>query len=248
MDSDVRRLLDMTRKNVEYSLYSVYLKYGDRISIPSNLIYGGNALERIVSGERRISRMLNDALSDNDLISADILLQNGANVNGVNYRGDTPLEDLTNRKICSINAVKLLLHYGANVNHIYKYGETELMYCISNNNYECAKLLLERGALLDISSHDGFTALMLVALRGTLEFIKLILFNEDGSIRDGIDLDHQDLSGKTSLMLLAMKNNEEAIRLFLHIGASHDIKDKDRKMAIDYAKHRSKSYYLLRDL
>lgn len=73
------------------------------------------------------------------------------------------------------NTLKVLLEKGVSLNTIDQIGgETPLMYVIGRNHFECAKLLLEFGADVNIRARDGHT--ILDAIKERPEMHELIKF------------------------------------------------------------------------
>lgn len=98
---------------------------------------------------------------DSDLIIAKKLLDSGANIEKINPRtGNTPLiysivrldEEFT-------DGLELLLDKGANINHQNFAAQTTLMICPTIGAFETAKILLKRGAHVNITDDKGNTAL-----------------------------------------------------------------------------------------
>jgi ankyrin repeat protein len=72
-----------------------------------------------------------------------------------------------------VNTLKALLEKGVSPNTIDRIGgETPLMYAMGRNHFECAKLLLEFGADVNIRDKDGHTVLDVI--KGRPEMLELI--------------------------------------------------------------------------
>lgn len=90
-----------------------------------------------------------------------ILVENGANVNGGSNNGIPLLESIYLEDNITI---QYLIKHGANVNVVYTdfrindNTRTPLMYAVQNNNIDKVKLLLEAGANPEYQSSDGLTA------------------------------------------------------------------------------------------
>lgn len=99
-----------------------------------------------------------------NLPAMKLLIQNGADVNAMDYRySHTPLiaaSGFNNR--ANFKAIKLLIESGADVNIFDVYRTTPLMYAAGIQKYDMAnieafKLLLENGADMDIVNINGHT-------------------------------------------------------------------------------------------
>ena len=72
-----------------------------------------------------------------------------------------------------IESVKKFIDYGANVNEKSN-GMTPLMFAARYNKVEIIKLLLSKGARLDVKDENGFTALKHAELSNANEAIQLL--------------------------------------------------------------------------
>src|SRR5690606_8065832 len=108
--------------------------------------------------------VLMHALKHNNYSMINGLLEHELDIEHQNKNGDTPL--MYAFLYCNYTKIKLLLNRGANINHRNKTGETSILMLAKSlvdrpeffyerpvhiyykclNNYEKAKLLLERGA------------------------------------------------------------------------------------------------------
>ena len=77
-----------------------------------------------------------------------LLLKNGADVDGISNDGSTPIFSARGNYIDPITVTKLLIKAGADVNHVNKYGMTPLKLASGpNGNKEVAQLLIKAGAV-----------------------------------------------------------------------------------------------------
>lgn len=102
---------------------------------------------------------------------------------------------------------------GAKVNRINKAGMTPLMAAAFFNRLKIAEFLLKKRANIDaVNRTNGVTALMLAAIAGNEEFVKLLVSrNADMHLRDN--------HGKTALMIASEKQNEKMVTLLKSLGA-----------------------------
>jgi len=103
----------------------------------------------------------------------NILLDNGANVNGIDQFGRTALMEAVqygNEKI-----VEALLKHGANVNAADEYGKTALIIAIEKGHTQIANMLLLTHAIdIDAETSDGNTALTYAREQGNNEMVELL--------------------------------------------------------------------------
>lgn len=91
------------------------------------------------------------------------LLENGADINRANHRGETALMMVCRNAVGKKKAIKLLLAAGADVNAADKEGQTALMGLASEGGYtELMHILIKFGADPDIRNNKGQTALDLL--------------------------------------------------------------------------------------
>jgi len=121
-------------------------------------------------------------------------------------------------------------------------GNTALMYAsgwgIVTKNPERAKILLDKGAKVNLQNKKGETALMMAAYRGHVDTAKLL-------IDRGANIELKDTSGRTALMTASaatidLKDNNsdfpEFVKLLLDKGANINAKDKNNSTALSLAK------------
>ena len=84
------------------------------------------------------------------------------------------------------------------VNELNVYGDTALMWACEYGHKEVARLLLERGASVDLKDQYGLTALIGASVHALAEVVELLLNNN-------ADPDLQDNDGNTALMWAVME-------------------------------------------
>ena len=107
---------------------------------------------------------------------ARVLIENGADVNGVDAHddmmGSTPLMSAVSMN--SLAIARLLLDSGANINAVNVRGWTALMYAVVTNRMEIMSLLIDRGADAGLRNRDGATAQKLAEVRNRKEMAQLL--------------------------------------------------------------------------
>ena len=204
------------------------------------------------------------------------LLEKGADVNVQSKQGRMPLH-VAAAVDGGVNGVRMLLDKGADVNAAAPkdpgpfptpmgHGATALLEAAKLTNSATLKLLLERGAKVDLTDDHGITPLMQAAMTGQLENVKLLLdaganvnaMNQFhltpfliAAIRDnnevtklliarGADVQVRDFVDGTALMWAAFseRGNPEMVALLLQKGIDPAIKNKMGETALDMAKKR----------
>jgi ankyrin repeat protein len=100
--------------------------------------------------------------------------------------------------------LQVLLDEGAQINHLDKAGYSALMAAVINNHRETARLLIERGAALDVQSgDDGRTALMWAVRNRNADMVSLLLVA-------GADQNVKNLQGQTAGDLALSLTSDES--------------------------------------
>ena len=181
-----------------------------------------------------------EALKDNNLETAKLILKKITDINAVNNDGKSIL-------MCSIDldnpgATDLLLRNKASIETENVNGNTCLSYAVFKNKDDVIiNKLLKYGADVNTKNYDGLTPLMLAALNKNHDLAKLML-------EYGADVNAVDAIGRTALMLCSIDpktefhdthrpSNQfsETARLLLNSGAKINIKDRTKSDALSYA-------------
>lgn len=175
---------------------------------------------------------LHEAASGNpgsDMI-ARILIDNGANVDGLGGNGMTPLHHAA---LDGAEAVaKVLLEKGCNVNfrRTIKDRSTPLIYAARSGNEEMVKMLLDAGADISIRNSRQITALHSAAESGFRgQAVARLL------IEKGADITARDYRRKTPLLCAAGGGSTSTVKLMLEKGSSIDARDEDHQTALHAA-------------
>lgn len=130
------------------------------------------------------------------------LVDNGADINGCDIRGWTPLHYACHIGKTSIHVARLLLERGADANVRGRDGTAPIHCAVTEGHLEIVKLLLEFEANIDVLDGSGSTALHAAVLKGSAEIFKL-LCARSRKIRDK--------QGRTAFHTAAMAGFSDAI-------------------------------------
>jgi ankyrin repeat protein len=122
-----------------------------------------------------------DTIRASDLPAMRALLAAGADVNGADPTGATPLMHAA--AVGSPEAMRLLVDAGANVNATAADGSTALMWATADSGK--VALLLGRGANINTAAKDGTTALVAAAQRGAADVVRLLLAHKADPMASG---------------------------------------------------------------
>jgi ankyrin repeat protein len=112
-----------------------------------------------------------------------------------------------------MEAVRALVEHGANVNvKESRGGQTALMWAVSEGRLEVARLLIDRGALVNDASASGFTPLMFAARGGNVELARHLLSK-------GARINETAQDGASPLHVAVVRGHVELAELLLTHGA-----------------------------
>ncbi len=146
---------------------------------------------------------------------------------GVSFNQDALAESVKEGKL---QAVSLFIDAGLSPDAKDKHGVTMLCAAIRANHGNIMRLLLERGANIDLQSEDRLNSpVMDATAMGANELLAELLAK-------GPDLNLKSKDGQTALVIAVGRNDAESVRLLLEAGADPDIEDKLGFTARKYAK------------
>jgi ankyrin repeat protein len=153
------------------------------------------------------------------------LLNGGASTEIENNLGETALLRYTKNQY--IKGIRILLqHDGVNIDHRNNGGKTAL-YLSLTGSLEITKILLDKGATVDIPNNFGVTPLMFYAHLSGIDRIDLLL-------AAGADVDWQDNSGNTALIIaVKARKTKKTVQKLLNAGATIGIQNKKGQTAMD---------------
>ena len=108
----------------------------------------------------------------------------------------------------------LLLDNGVNVNKLYgPFKQWPIEYAITEDNVQCVKKLIEKGARLDSIVNGNVCVWSEIACMGNVELVKCMLDH-------GVDKECTDLEGNSLLSYVVLSGDIEAIRYVLDLGVT----------------------------
>jgi len=128
-------------------------------------------------------------------------IENGADVNARNYKGDTPLRYAM--VFGNVDVARTLIEHGAQVKD--KDILPELA-AYGRGGAEMAKLLLEAGADVDEATSGGYTPLIIAAGRGYTDIVRVLL-------EAGANVHAVGTSNKTAKSLAYARGYNETAKL-----------------------------------
>ncbi len=131
----------------------------------------------------------------------------------------------------SLHIANLLTVAGADINEKDQYGQTALMYAVSQNLQKGVQLLLKAGADVNCKNARDETVLMRAAFKNLSDMLSLL-------IRNGANVNEKDISGWTALMYASKGGAEQCINILRSAGADPDARNKKGETAAQIAKKR----------
>lgn len=113
-----------------------------------------------------------EAINDIDIVSMNVLLAEGANVDTVDQNGNTPL--MLASKIGNPRMVKIILAHNPDVNMKNNEGNTALMIASEHGQFFIAAQLINNGAEMHAKNDKGLTPLEIAIRNGHPSIINLL--------------------------------------------------------------------------
>lgn len=135
---------------------------------------------------------LHAAVLGNQIKIAEILIQKGVDVNGVDKSHRSPLSVAANNGLNDLSV--LLLGHGAKVAHKDSYGNTPLMLALKSHNWELVDNLVLFGADINAKKDNGMSAIHEAVVSGDIEMMQQIYQMKN------VKLNLKDHNGKTALL------------------------------------------------
>ena len=151
-----------------------------------------------------------------------VLVQGGADVNEYGYKFKRPL--IIAAEWGKPKCVEVLLELGADVNARI-FGDTALVFAISNNHYKCVDKLIATEADVNIPGFNYITALMIASRDGRHKYLNQLL-------KAGADVNKQDTNGNTALLYAVKAGNVEFFDALIKAGADVNKQDSNGSTAL----------------
>lgn len=195
---------------------------------------GSNLIEQYITAHIEDMEVINSALRwavyTKYHLFISLLISKGADVNAIDYGGNTMLLDvISNLSIDACEIVPILLGINADVNVVDANGFTPLMHAVSRST-DIVNLLLQAGAnanAMEVVFRS--TALHIAVHHGQQDTIKLLL-------QAGANTSIREWLGMTALHIAAHLGQQDTIKLLLHAGADTFIRDSENKTPLDSAR------------
>jgi len=175
------------------------------------------------------------AAGGGDLARISVLLKQGANVNGRDPQGRTPVMAATYGR--HARAVEALIRAGADVNPRDQMLNNPFLYAGAEGLLDILKLAAAAGADPRLTNRYGGTALIPAAERGHVEVVDWLLANTK------VEVNHVNRLGWTALLEAIVLSDggprhQRIVATLIRHGADVNIPDREGRRPLDHARAR----------
>ena len=163
---------------------------------------------------------LHAAAAKGQVIVAEFLLANGADLNAPDGSGETPLHIAVGNGHKAMTELLLARKAEPNARNNNSNGETPLMAAARNGFKSVAELLLAQGAAVNARSVKGESALHLAVVSGNKTMVELLLAKQ-------ADINLKTERGETPLHVAVMTRQAWLVKLLLAHKADPEVVDQD---------------------
>lgn len=117
---------------------------------------------------------IHHAIREGDILLAKSFIDRGADINGRDAKGNTPLHSSVDG-IAKLDLSKALIAAGAQINARNNTGVTPIHWAAQHNNTDAAKLLISEGVDLNLADNYGRTCLHTAVRNDDSEMVELLL-------------------------------------------------------------------------
>ncbi len=189
------------------------------------LEHGANPNDVFIDDKLKPHNLLMDAVVNLNVTLALLLVEKGANITYADEDGVTVITQAAYQGLTSI--VRALLEKGADPTLTNVEGINALIAAASEGHQEIVELLLATQLMdIDAKDKDGTNALMAAAVRGHKEVIAQL-------IRQGANVDAQNMDGHTALMFAYNGKNQVETLLDKYSDYLRDVNDNSTKLIRD---------------
>jgi ankyrin repeat protein len=142
-------------------------------TIFSMLVLTGNVNIMAQSSQNmEVSNNIIDAVNNIDIVSLNILLAGGADIETTDENGNTPL--MLASKIGNLRMVRIIMAHSPDIDTRNKMSETALMIAAEHGQTEIVAILMQNGASIFAQNQSGFTPAELAKRNGHSQIVNLL--------------------------------------------------------------------------
>lgn len=121
--------------------------------------------------------------------------------------------------------IEALIKKGVDINEKDDLDRTPLIWAVTSERSDIAKLLIDNKADINAKDKNGRTALMESGFTGHNEIAKYL-------IEKGADMNMKDVDGRTALMDAVLSGNPEIVDLLIEEGSDANVRDRDGRTTL----------------
>jgi uncharacterized protein len=185
--------------------------------------------------KQTMTEQLIQAAEAGDTATVQQRLRDGADINGRDAQGRTPVMAATHGN--QVDTVRALIQAGADINIRDNRMDNPFLYAGAEGRLDILKLTIDAGADTKLTNRFGGTALIPAAERGHVEIVKELL------TRTNVNVNHVNNLGWTALLEAIVLSNggekhQQIVQLLVDHGADITIPDKDGVTPLEHARQR----------
>jgi hypothetical protein len=182
-----------------------------------------------------MTAQLIQAAEAGDTATVQQLLKDGADIDGRDAQGRTPVMAATHGN--RVDTVRALIEAGADINLRDDRSDNPFLYAGAEGLLDILKLTIAAKADTTLTNRFGGTALIPAAERGHVEIVKELLTRTD------VDVNHVNNLGWTALLEAIVlsdggERHQQVVQLLVDHGADINIADKDGVTPLEHARAR----------
>lgn len=206
------------------------------IKVVAELLKHDLVLPKWLDKPHLIKKYINKAIEADDVSAFETLLTcSKAHIDSTEFNYSSFSKMTLLDRACIYGATEVaskLIALGANINFVDNMHTTALHRAVFNQNPEIVELLLDNGAIVDLTGPENRTALMAASTMFKDEQHEKIF---ELLIKHGADIKKIDVYGFSALEFAAGSGNVNAVKTLLNAGADFNHKTNDGKTAADLA-------------
>lgn len=199
--------------------------------------------QEIRDKDSTLSCLLQNAIAEKNVQLAELLLQNGADADIKNERGQTILYGEVN-KANNLEIIKLLVRYGADINAIDNYGIPVISRAVLSRDINIIRFMIDNGADIESaespdkgSQYNPIDLLYYPIIEGRLDIVKLLLEN-------GAKVSLEDRPGNV-LSTTVARGNLHMAQFLIEYGIDVNARSHGGKTALFFSKTRRMTQFLI---
>lgn len=171
--------------------------------------------KKFLESQEKLAKLRDLIKEEKEKESIDFLNENRINIDSRIEKGMTLLHYFS--RSGNVNQVRICLSLDADINKLDSNHNTPLLSALQDDNFEVAKFLIDKKALINVPNSTKRTPLHKAVEKNSKDLVEKILNQEDLMIDSLTD------KGRTALALACIANNSEIAKMLLDKGANPNL-------------------------